>query len=117
MRASCPPVSADWIWYGRSFGGSFDLYGFMTAVYFVGSDLLNKGESPGKDILGLRTVSLGDGAELSYERSLGRTLLKLLSIWMLPVAAFLYVWKSRGFTLQDFLVGTTVRSAKLLKST
>jgi uncharacterized RDD family membrane protein YckC len=109
-------LSHDWIWNGRSFGWSFDLFGFLTALYFVGSDLLNQGESPGKDILRLKTVSAGDGAPLSYERSLARTLLKLISIWMLPVAAFLYVWKAREFTLQDFLIGSTVRPVKKLES-
>ena len=110
-------LTHNWIWNGNSFGWSFDLFGFMTAVYFVGSDLLNKGESPGKDILHLKTVSLEDGAELSYQRSLARTLLKLISIWMLPVAAFLYVWKGREFTLQDFLAESTVRPIRALEST
>lgn len=110
-------LSHDWIWNGRSFEWSFDLFGFLTAAYFVGSDLLNKGESPGKDILQLRTIRLEDGAELDYQQSLARTLLKLISIWMLPVAAFLYIWKGRGFTLQDFLVQTTVRPLKKLEST
>ena len=110
-------LNHDWIWSGRPFGWSFDLFGFLTAVYFVGSDLINKGESPGKDILHLRTVGLEDGAGLDYQRSLARTLLKLVSIWMLPVAAFLYVWKGREFTLQDFLVQTTVLPVKKLGST
>jgi hypothetical protein len=110
-------LSHDWILSGRPLGWSFDLFGFLTAVYFVGSDLINKGESPGKDILHLRTVGLEDGAELDYQRSLARTLLKLVSIWMLPVAAFLYVWKGREFTLQDFLIGTTVQPAKKPEST
>lgn len=109
-------LNHDWIWNGRSFGWSLDLFGFLTAAYFVGSELLNKGESPGKDILHLRTVSLEDGRELDYQRSLARTLLKLISIWMLPVAAFLYVWKGREFTLQDFLIKTTVRSVKEFES-
>ena len=110
-------LNIDWIWNGRSFGWSFDLFGLLTAAYFVGADLLNKGESPGKDILHLRTVGLQDGAKLDYQRTLARTLLKLISIWMLPVAAFLYVWKGHEFTLQDFLVETTVRPAKEMPST
>ena len=110
-------LTHDWIWRGRPFGWSFDLFGFLTAIYFVGSDLANKGESPGKDILHLRTVGLEDGAGLDYQRSLARTLLKLISICMLPVAAFLYVWKGREFTLQDFLVQTTVLPVKKLGST
>jgi len=110
-------LSHDLVWNGRSFEWSFDLFGFLTAAYFVGSDLLNKGESPGKDILQLKTIGLEDGAELGYQQSLARTLIKLISIWMLPVAAFLYLWKGREFTLQDFLLQTTVRPVKKLGST
>lgn len=109
-------LAHDWSWRGRSFGWSFDLFGFLTGIYFVGSDLLNKHETPGKDIFHLRTVDAADGAEPGYQQSLARTLLKLVSIWMLPVSAFLYLWKGRGFTLQDFLVKTTVRPIKSLKS-
>ena len=109
-------LNHEWIWKGRSFGWSFDLFGLLTAVYFVGTALLNKGESPGKDILHLRTVTLEDGAEPDYQRSLARTLIKLISIWMLPVAAFLYLWKGREFTLQDFMVKTTVRTLKQMES-
>lgn len=109
-------LTQDLVWNGRSFGWSFDLYGTLTAAYFVGSDLLNRGASPGKDILRLQTVCL-DGTPLSYPQSLARTLLKLISIWMLPVAAFLYVWKGKGFTLQDYLLQTTVRPVQPLKST
>ncbi|MFZ9031211.1 MAG: RDD family protein [Robiginitalea sp.] len=101
-------MSQDWILRGRSFEWSFDLFGFLTAFYFVGSDLLNKGESPGKDILHLRTVRRADGSVPGYGRSLARTLLKLISICILPVAAFLYLWQGRGFTLQDYLVKTRV---------
>ena len=98
----------DWIWRGRSFGWSFDLFGFLMVVYFVGSDLVNKGESPGKDILRLKTVCAATGLKPGYKRSLARTLLKLISIWMLPAAALLYLWKGRGFTLQDYLTETIV---------
>lgn len=98
----------EWLCRDCPFGVSFGLFGIMTAVYFLGSDLLNKGESPGKDMLRLRTVSAKEGSQLGYQRSLVRTLLKLVSIWMLPLAAFLYLWKGRGFTLQDYLVKTRV---------
>ena len=108
-------LSHDWIWRGRSFGWSFDLFGFLTVVYFVGCDLFNKGESAGQDMVRLRTVSATDGTALEYERSLARTLLKLISIWMLPVAAFLYLWKGRGFTLQDYLIQSTVLPVKKLE--
>jgi uncharacterized RDD family membrane protein YckC len=101
-------LSHEWLWRDWSLGVSFGLFGIMTAVYFLVSDLLNKGESPGKDMLGLRTVSAKEGSQLGYQRSLGRTLLKLVSICILPLAAFLYLWKGRGFTLQDYLVKTRV---------
>ncbi len=109
-------LTQDLVWNGRSFGWSFDLYGILTAAYFVGSDLLNRGASPGKDILRLQTVRV-DGTPLSYPQSLARSLLKLISIWMLPVAAFLYVWKGKAFTLQDYLLQTEVRPVQPLKST
>jgi len=110
-------LNYEWIWKGRSFGWYFALFGLLPAVYFVGPALLNKGESPGKDILHLRTVTLEDGAEPDYQRSLARTLIKLISIWMLPVAAFLYLWKGREFTLHDFMVKTAVRPLKQMAST
>ncbi|MEJ2584491.1 MAG: RDD family protein [Robiginitalea sp.] len=108
-------LSHDLIWDGRSIGWSVDLFGLLNAAYFVGTGLLNKGDSPGKDILHLKTLRLEDGTELGYKQSLARTLLKLISICMLPVAAFLYVWKGREFTLQDFLIKTTVRPVKAVK--
>lgn len=99
----------------RSLTWSFDLYGFLTAAYFIGCDLGNRGESLGKDIFHLKTVRQ-DGAALDYQMSLARTLLKLISISMLPFAALLYVWKGREFTLQDFLVGSRVRPQRKLKA-
>ena len=94
---------------------SFVLYGFLTAAYFIGCDLANRGESLGKDIFHLKTIR-GDGAALDYQTSLARTLLKLISISMLPFSALLYVWKGEGFTLQDFLTGSKVRPQRKLNA-
>lgn len=98
----------EWVWAGLTFKGAFDLYGFLTVAYFAGCDLLNRGESLGKDIWHLKTRR-PDGGQQDYGKSLLRTLLKMISIWMLPVAVFLFLWKGRGFTLQDYLTGTEVR--------
>lgn len=98
----------EWVWAGLTFEGAFDLYGFLTVAYFAGCDLLNGGESLGKDIWHLKTTR-PDGEQPDYGKSLLRTLLKMISIWMLPVAVFLFLWKGRGFTIQDYLTGTEVR--------
>lgn len=109
-------VPEDFLWTDRigikgEMGLSVDLYGLVLVFYFMGCDLLNKGESLGKDILGLWTVGR-DGQSLSRGVSLVRTLIKLLSLGMLPLTLILYLWKGRGFTLQDYLTGSSVQSGK-----
>ena len=95
---------------GGSGGGVKDgslLYGLLTAAYFLGSDLINQGNSPGKDVLGLRTVG-PDGDPPGLKASLARTLLKLVSISVLPVSMAVYFWKGRQITLQDHFAHTAV---------
>lgn len=109
-------VPEDFLWTDRigikaEMGLSVDLYGLVLVFYFIGCDLLNKGESLGKDILGLRTVGR-DGQPLSKRVVLVRTLIKLLSIGMLPLTLIPFLWKGRGFTLQDYLTGSSVQGGK-----
>jgi len=37
-----------------------------------------------------------------------RTLLKIIGIGMLPVSLLLFIWKGSGFTLQDYVLRSTV---------
>lgn len=101
----------EWVWAGRTFEGAIDLYGLVTLGYFAACDLLNGGESLGKDIWHLRTTG-PEGQRPDYRLSLVRTLLKMISIGMLPLAVILFLWKGRHFTLQDYLTGTDVRPWK-----
>ena len=109
-------VPEDFLWTDRivikgEMGLSVDLYGLVLGLYFIGCDLLNQGESLGKDILGLRTVGR-DGQPLSKRVVLVRTLIKLLSIGMLPLTLILFLCKGRGFTLQDYLTRSSVLARK-----
>jgi uncharacterized RDD family membrane protein YckC len=88
-----------------------DWYFLVCAAYFLGCDLFNKGESLGKDILGLRTRTAEGGTPGLPQRVL-RTLLKLVSLSLLPFALLLFFWKGRGLTLQDYVTGTTVLSSR-----
>lgn len=88
--------------------GLWSLQGFIAAFYFIGCDFLNKRESPGKDIMHLRTVDY-NGAFPGNKVILSRTLLKLISIALLPFAVIVYLWNFREFVLHDYLTGTSVR--------
>jgi uncharacterized RDD family membrane protein YckC len=91
----------------REFRWGIDLYGAVSAGYFLGSGLLMRGGSPGKDIMHLRTVK-ADGSALTRSLSLARTLLKLISIALLPLALIAYLWDGKETTLQDYLSGSRV---------
>lgn len=84
-----------------------DWYLLVSAAYFLGCDFFNAGESLGKDIMGLRTRTAEGGIPEPRQRVL-RTLLKLVSLSLLPLALLLFFWKGRGLTLQDYVTGTTV---------
>jgi uncharacterized RDD family membrane protein YckC len=91
----------------REFRWRIDLYGIAMAGYFLGLGLLMRGGSLGKEIMHLRTV-MADGSVPTRSLSLARTLLKLISIGVLPFALIAYVWDGKETTLQDYLSGTRV---------
>ncbi|MGB5316228.1 MAG: RDD family protein [Robiginitalea sp.] len=84
--------------------------------YFFGCDFLNKGESLGKDIMGLQTRN-ADGGILVLRRRLCRTLLKWVSLILWPLAFPAYFWKERDLTLQDTALKTAVTLARRFKPT
>lgn len=84
-----------------------DWFLLITMGYFIGCDLLNQGESLGKDIMGLHTISPEDEV-LDVPVRLFRTLLKGISLLALPIAILAFFWQERGLTLQDYLTGSTV---------
>ena len=100
-----PPVQ--WPAAGIGFPVEAVLYGVLTAAYFFSADLLNRGNSPGKEILRLRTLG-PDGNPPPLSVCLMRTVLKLVSISVLPVSIAVYVWKGRQVTLQDRLCHTSL---------
>lgn len=77
-------------------------------TYFWIFDLLNKGNTPGKTALTIRVIS-EDGQPLTRKNRLLRTVLKVIGILMLPLAAVLFIW-AKSFTLQDQVLKTrTIR--------
>jgi len=91
-----------------------DGFVLVSLGYFIGCDFLNRGESLGKDIMGLQTRSL-DGRVLELRQRLCRTLLKWVSLILWPLAFLLYFWKERDFTFQDYVVKTKVTQVRKLK--
>ncbi len=83
---------------------AFLLLGFL---YFIACDLLNEGESLGKDIMGLQ-IRGSKGDLLSLRNRIYRTLLKMVSLIFWPVALVVFFWKERNLTLQDYGVKSTV---------
>jgi uncharacterized RDD family membrane protein YckC len=79
----------------------------VSFAYFIGCDLFNKGESLGKDIMGLQTRG-AEGRVLDLQNRLYRTLLKMVSLALWPVAILIYFREERGLTLQDYVVQSTV---------
>ena len=104
------------MWEGMPLRPGTVVYGLLVAGYFLGCDLANNGESPGKDILGLRTVGR-DGNPPGLRTSLVRSLLKSLSVGLLPASALAFLWKGRGWTLQDALTGTSVERIRITSQT
>lgn len=77
-------------------------------AYFWCFDLLKLGVTPGKLLSSIQVVS-DDGRPLSLKTRLVRTMLKVIGILLLPVAAVLFLW-ARSFTLQDQILKTkTIR--------
>lgn len=93
-----------------------DGFVLVSLGYFIGCDFLNRGESLGKDIIGLQTRSL-DGSVLNMRLRVCRTLLKWVSLTVWPLAFLLYFWKEKDFTLQDYIVKTKVTRARKFKPT
>ena len=99
-----------------SFALAPDWFLLVSFTYFIGCDLLNKGESLGKDIMGLQTKST-QGRVLDMQNRLQRTLLKMVSLALWPVALFIYFREAYGLTLQDYVVKSTVTHQRRFKPT
>jgi len=93
-----------------------DGFVLVSLGYFIGCDFLNKGESLGKDIMGLQTRSV-DGGVLGVRHRCYRSLLKWVGLMAWPVAFLAYFRKENGLTLQDYVVKTTVILARKFKPT
>jgi uncharacterized RDD family membrane protein YckC len=97
-----------------TFGLAPDWYLTLAALYFVSCDLFLLGESLGKDIMGLQTNG-PEGGVMPVPMRLYRTLLKLVSLIFLPLAALAFFWKEKGLTLQDYLTGSSVTLRRGIK--
>ena len=93
-----------------------DGFVLLSLGYFIGCDFLNRGESLGKDIIGLQTRGL-DGSVLDMRGRVCRTLLKWVSLMVWPLAFLLYFWRKKDFTLQDYIAKTKVIRARKFKPT
>lgn len=75
-------------------------------IYFFVFDFLNQGKTLGK-ILFRNQVIFPDNRKPSIINLMTRTVLKIVSILILPIAILLYLFNNR-FTLQDHFTKTTV---------
>ncbi len=73
---------------------------FFYMCYFIIFDLLNNGSTLGKLLFGIKVVQ-EDETEISKKTSIKRTLLKVVSIMILPLAILLFLF-SDYFTIQDY---------------
>jgi uncharacterized RDD family membrane protein YckC len=79
-------------------------------IYFFLFDLLNKGTTLGKLLTQIRIVS-SNSKSLSVVDLMLRTVLKLISIIFLPIAAIIYLL-SDSFTVHDALMKTQTMAEK-----
>ena len=93
-----------------NFAMSPDEFFLLSFLYFVGCDLCNGGNSLGKDIFGLETRTI-DGAIPGIRSRVYRTVFKMMSLVFWPLALFFFFWKERYLTLQDYMVGSVVKSS------
>ncbi|PQB05148.1 hypothetical protein BST85_09810 [Aureitalea marina] len=80
------------------------LLGCSYLFYFWLMDVFLAGKTLGKTLLKIRVVS-SEGLPLTWKTRLIRTVLKVIGILILPVAAVLFLW-ARSFTVQDQVLGT-----------
>ena len=96
------------------FGSPFTMGITLTPVcygfYFVIFDVINKGRTVGKLMLGILVVSK-NGAALRIKKRLWRSLYKILSILILPVSVGLFLFKE-GYSFQDYYMGTVTKCRK-----
>lgn len=86
------------------FGVTFLLY----ISYFLAFDILNRGNTLGKIIFGIKVV-YNDNTTPEHKHRLKRTLLKIVSIIVLPVSILLF-FLNDSFTIHDHYTKTvTVR--------
>lgn len=87
------------------FGASFLFY----VCYFILFDLANEGNTIGKLLFKIKVIS-EDEAEITKGKRMVRSLLKLVSIIVLPIAILLFLFKDY-FSMQEHYTNTiTVRS-------
>ena len=73
-------------------------------LYFVAFDMINNGQTIGKLIAGILTVSK-NGKKLSTKRCLLRSWYKMFGILILPVSVLLFLFKDY-YTIQDRYANT-----------
>lgn len=98
----------------------FELRGFRMKInlsfqymlylpYFLVFDLLNRGNSPGKQIIGLHVCNK-DGEFIDSLRAVLRTMVKTISISVLPLSMIIFLLFN-GYTLHDALLSTKVEQS------
>lgn len=102
------PIGAYDLW-GHEILVNWDLSVLTYAAYFLAFDFINQANSPGKSIMKLRVIG-SSGQRLQLKTRIGRTLLKLVSILVLPISAIVYL--ANGKTLHDNLLKSTVISKR-----
>lgn len=95
--------------FSRQFTIGLTLAPVFYSLYFIFFDVVKKGQTAGKLILGIFVVSK-TGKTLTIRKHLFRTLYKMLSVLMFPVIALLFFLSGR-YPLQDYYTDTvTIRS-------
>ncbi len=94
--------------FGHSVDLDFKLALLAIPIYFLIFDLVNQGQSLGKIILATKTIDSSSSAAPAGATRIMRTLLKMLSIALWPIALLVYLMCS--VTLHDKVARTvTVR--------
>ncbi|MEL6811449.1 MAG: RDD family protein [Bacteroidota bacterium] len=84
---------------GISFSVRLEFDILIYVCYFILFDLINNGATFGKQLTRIQVVDL-EGFKLPKSKSLKRSLVKIISIVLLPIAILLFLFKSY-YTLHD----------------
>ena len=96
--------SESFVFLGLHFTYNFSVSFLLYLCYFMLFDLINHGTTFGKLIFGIKIASK-DESKLATTVCLKRSLLKIVSIIILPIAAALFLFKDR-FTIHDHFANT-----------